>query len=192
VKTPVEPALIVFSGLLLATGIMRLIEAIVSAHRIRARRDIPIAEPWLFPMMALLHVGLVVAPLLEVLWFERPFVPALAVAAGTVLVLATALRVWTLRTIGRAWNVRILRPRPEAVVTTGPYAWIRHPNYLAVILEVVSLPLLHTAWIAALALTMLNAVVLYQRIRVEEAELRSLSVWRETMANRPRLVPYLF
>jgi methyltransferase len=192
VKTPVEPALIVFTGLLLATGIMRLIEAAVSARRIRLRRDIPVAEPWLFPMMVLLHVALVGAPLFEVLWFGRPFVPALAVAAGTVLILATALRVWTLRTIGRAWNVRILRPDPEAVVTTGPYAWIRHPNYLAVILEIVSLPLLHTAWIAALVLSTLNAVVLYRRIRVEEAELRSLSVWRETMANRSRLVPYLF
>jgi len=181
---------IVFAGLLLATGIMRTVEAIVSARRIRAADAPPVAEPWLFPLMALLHVGLVMTPLVEVLWLGRPFLPALAAAAGCVLVAATALRVWTLRSVGPAWNVRVLRP--ARIVTTGPYAFIRHPNYLAVILEVAALPLLHTAWIAALGLSALNGFVLYHRIRVEERMLSTLPDWREAMAHRPRLLPRPF
>ena len=187
-----DPLLIVFAGLLLATGVMRLVEAAVSARRIRAGACAPVTEPWLFPLMVMLHAGLVVVPLLEVLWLERSFRPGLALAAGVVFALAGGLRVWTLGTLGRAWNVRILLPRPEDVVVTGPYAWIRHPNYLAVILEIASLPLLHTAWISSLSLTALNAFVLYHRIRTEEAQLDSLPAWREAMANRARLLPYVF
>jgi methyltransferase len=151
-----------------------------------------VAEPWLFPLMVVLHAGLVIVPLLEVLWLGRPFVPALAAGAGALFVLATALRIWMLRTIGRAWNVRVLRPQPGSVVTAGPYTWIRHPNYLAVIVEIASLPLLHTAWISCLVLSTVNAFVLFQRIRVEEEQLAAVPAWREAMADRPRLIPRLF
>jgi methyltransferase len=128
----------------------------------------------------------------EVVWLDRPFVPLLAALAASVLVLATSLRVWTLRTMGRSWNVRVLRPSPEEIVTTGPYAWIRHPNYLAVILEIAALPLLHTAWISCLTLSAFNAFVLYHRVRVEEAQLEQLPAWRAAMSDRARWIPGLF
>jgi len=188
----VSPAFVVFAGLLLATGVMRLAEAVVSARRIRQRPAAAVAEPWLFPLMALLHIALVFGPLIEVVWLERPFVPQLAATALTVLALATLLRIWTLRTIGRAWNVRVLRPETDEIVTTGPYAWIRHPNYLAVILEIATLPLLHTAWISCLALSAVNVFVLYHRVRVEEAQLSELPAWRGAMADRARWIPGLF
>jgi len=185
-------AFIVFAGLLLATGVMRLSEALVSARRLRRRPAAPVAEPWLFPLMVLLHIGLVFGPLVEVVWLERPFVPQLAAPAATILLLATLLRIWTLRTIGGAWNVRVLRPAADEIVTTGPYAWIRHPNYLAVILEIASLPLLHTAWVSCLALSAVNIFVLYHRVRVEETQLAELPAWREAMSNRARWIPGLF
>jgi methyltransferase len=94
-----------------------------------------------------------------------------------------------LRTIGRAWNVRIVTPRSDAVATTGPYAWIRHPNYLAVILEIAALPLLHTAWVSCALLSALNAFVLFHRIRREEQQLSTLPAWRDAMAGLPRLIP---
>jgi methyltransferase len=188
----VDPALAVFCALLLATGLLRLAEVAVSARRIRARPAALVTEPWLFPLMAALHLGLITAPLAEVLWLERPFLPHLATAAGSLLLSATVLRIWTLRTLGKAWNVRVVRPRAETVVTTGPYAWIRHPNYLAVILEMACLPLLHTAWVSCLMLSAVNAFVLYRRIRVEETQLMSIPAWREAMSGRARLVPGLF
>ena len=142
--------------------------------------------------MVLLHVGLLIAPCVEVWLLGRPLIPALAIAAAAVLVLATVLRVLTLRALGRAWNVRVVVPEEGAIVTHGPYRWIRHPNYLVVILEVVALPLLHTAWISALVLSALNGVVLWRRIRTEEAALSQLPAWVDAMADRKRLIPGVF
>ena len=189
---PNTTAFLLFTALLAATGVMRLAEVVVSARRASVRHDEVVSEPWLFPLMATLHTGLVFAPLAEVLWLGRTFSPAVGAAAVTVLVLATVLRVWTLRTIGIAWNVRVVKPEETTVVTSGPYAWIRHPNYLVVILEIAALPLVHSAWIAALALTALNGFVLWHRIRTEERMLSTLPAWHKAFADKARLVPGLF
>lgn len=183
----------VFVGLLALVGLLRLGEVGVSWARLRrgGRADL-VPEPFLFPLMVLLHVGLLAGPVVEVFWGGRPFIPWLAVASGGVLALATGLRVWTLRTLGRAWNVRVVTPEDAAVVTTGPYAWIRHPNYLVVVMEIASLPLLHTAWVSAVGLSLLNAVVLSVRIRTEEAALAEVPAWREAMAGKKRLIPGVF
>lgn len=77
-------------------------------------------------------------------------------------------------------------------MTTGPYRWIRHPNYLCVILEIAALPLLHSAWLSALGLSALNACVLAFRIRTEERLLTEVPGWREAFADRARFVPGLF
>ena len=191
-KVLTSPAFILFAALLLATGLLRLVELRVSLRRLRQRPERLVDEPWLFPLMALLHAGFVFGPLVEVLVLDRPFLAPLAAAAGVVLIAAVILRVWTLRTIGRAWNVRIVRPAAEEIATGGPYRFIRHPNYLAVILEIAALPLLHTAWLSALILTLLNALVLTFRIRAEESELRQVAAWREAMQDRARLLPGIF
>lgn len=181
-----------FAVVLLATGVMRLAEVSVSRRRLREGDGVALGEPVLFPVMVLLHVGLIFGPMAEVVLLDRPFVPLLAAIAAAVLVLASALRIWTLRTIGRAWNVRVVAPDDGAIATTGPYAFIRHPNYLAVILEILSLPLLHTAWISSVVLSTVNAVVLFHRIRTEERVLEASPTWREAMSDRARLIPGLF
>jgi methyltransferase len=181
-----------FALLFAAVGVLRVLELVVSARRTQQRQQKLVSEPALFPAMVLLHVGLLTAPCLEVWLGGRPLIPALAIASGVVLVLATALRVATLRALGRAWNVRVVVPAETAVVTDGPYRWIRHPNYLVVILEILALPLIHTAWVSALALSLLNAVILWRRIRTEEAALSELPAWREAMADRKRLIPGVF
>ena len=183
-------AFAVFVALLLLTGAMRLGELAVSVRRMRARPQAVVSEPRLFPAMALLHAGLVVLPIAEVALLGRAFSWAVGGPALAVLVLATGLRIWTLRTIGGAWNVRVVRP--VAVVTTGPYRWIRHPNYLCVVLELAALPLVHSAWISALALSAWNAAVLSVRIPTEEAELAQVPGWREAFGGRARFVPWLF
>ena len=188
----ITPALAVFSSLLLLTGAMRLVELAVSVRRLRSRPADLVAEPKLFPAMALLHTGLVFGPIAEVVWLDRPWVPGLAAAAAVVLIFATLLRFWTLRTIAGAWNVRVVRPLDGAIATGGPYAYIRHPNYLVVVLELAALPLLHTAWISAVALGLLNAGVLVVRIRTEEAMLMKIDAWRDAFLNRARLIPGVF
>ncbi len=182
----------VFVGLLGATGLMRLTELTVSMRRIGRRRNALVDEPRLFPLMAVLHVGLVLAPLVEVWLLSRTFVPAIAVASGVVLALATALRIWTLASVGEAWNVRVVVPEADAISIRGPYRWIRHPNYLAVILEIGALPLFHGAWVSACVLRSVNAGVLVQRIRTEEAVLSKIPAWRDAMSHRKRLLPGVF
>jgi methyltransferase len=179
-----------FATLLALVGCLRIAEVVVSWRRLRARPAVP--EPGLFPAMVALHASLIGLPLLEVVELGRPVVPALAIGAGALLALATALRVWTLRTIGRAWNVRVVVPDAGAIVRDGPYAWIRHPNYLVVILEVAALPLLHDAWLSALVLSTWNGLVLARRIATEEAALSQVPAWREAMAGRARLIPGVF
>ncbi|MEZ6188396.1 MAG: isoprenylcysteine carboxylmethyltransferase family protein [Planctomycetota bacterium] len=179
-----------FAAVIGVVALLRLGELLVSARRRRQAPHAPVAEPVVFPLMVALHAGLLVGPLAEVVLLERPFLPALAAGAGAVLLLATALRVWTLSTLGRAWNVRVLAP--GAVVTHGPYRWIRHPNYLVVILELAAIPLLHTAWISALSLSALNALVLTLRIRTEERTLAQDPAWVAAMAPKARFLPGLF
>lgn len=186
-----SPALLVFAGLLAATGLMRLGELAVSVRRQRARPEAVIAEGWLFPAMAALHTGLVVAPLAEVLLLDRPFLPAVGMLALLALLAATMLRIWTLASIGRAWNVRVVTPEPDAIATRGPYRFIRHPNYLVVILEIACLPLVHSAWISAVVLTLLNAVVLAHRIKTEELALLTVPAWRAAFANKARFIPWI-
>ncbi len=185
-----SPTQTAFLAVLALVALQRLGELVVSRRRLEARPELLVREPGLFPLMVVLHAGLLVAPAAEVLLADRPFLPLLAAAAALVLALATALRVWTLRTLGRAWNVRVVVP--DAVVTSGPYAWIRHPNYLVVVLELAAIPLLHSAWLSALGLSLLNAAVLARRIRTEEAALMQLPAWREAMASKARLLPGLF
>ena len=85
------------------------------------------------------------------------------------------LRWWCITTLGRQWNTRVVVVPGAARVAGGPYRFIPHPNYAAVVLEGAALPLVGGAWITALVFSMANAALLRTRIRVEDEALRSLS-----------------
>ena len=91
-----------------------------------------------------------------------------------VVLAAQALRWWCIATLGHQWNTRVVVVPDASRVTGGPYRFLPHPNYVAVVLEGVALPLVHTAWITALVFTMLNAALLMTRIKVENAALARL------------------
>jgi methyltransferase len=88
-----------------------------------------------------------------------------------VVLAAQGLRWWCIATLGHQWNARVVVVPGAERVSRGPYRLMPHPNYLAVVVEGVALPLVHTAWITALVFTALNAAVLRTRIRVENAAL---------------------
>jgi methyltransferase len=90
------------------------------------------------------------------------------------VVAAQALRWWCIGTLGRQWNTRILVVPGLSRVARGPYRWLSHPNYVAVVVEGFALPLVHTAWMTALAFTVLNAALLWVRISAENQALRHL------------------
>jgi methyltransferase len=126
-----------------------------------------------YPWIVLAHVALLVAAPSEVWLLGRPFLPALGWPMLAVVVLAQGLRWWCIGTLGRRWNTRVVVVPGMPLVDGGPYRWLRHPNYVAVVAEGVALPLVHTAWLTALAFTLVNAVLLTVRIRVENAALAS-------------------
>lgn len=164
-------------------------------ERALARRGGELVREPAYVAMVAVHAGTLVAAPAEA-WLRRRSRPrrrAVALVAVIALGAATALRVWTLRTLGESWSTRVTRFRDggRRVVGEGPYRWIRHPNYAAVIVELAALPLAGGAWLTALVATALDAIVLARRIAVEERELARDPVWRATMARKPRFVPRL-
>ena len=128
-----------------------------------------------YPVMVVLHTGLLVGCLAEVIWLHRPFLPALGWPMLVIVVAAQVLRWWCITTLGRQWNTRVVVVPGAPRVSGGPYRVIPHPNYVAVIAEGVALPLVHTAWITALVFTVLNAALLTTRITTENNALARLA-----------------
>jgi len=121
-----------------------------------------------FPPMALFHAVFPAAALVEVLALDRPFPGFWGWLGLAVVLLAQALRWWAVATLRGAWSVRVVVVPGSPPVTGGPYRLLRHPNYLAVVLEVAAVPMVHGAWLTAVIGTVLNAWLLAIRIPLEE------------------------
>ena len=124
-----------------------------------------------FLAMKLLHTCFFAACALEVLFLERPFIPALGIPMLGLAFGAQALRYWAIFSLGRRWNVRVITIPGMLLATAGPYRFLRHPNYLAVVVEGFAIPLVHTAFLTAIGFTLLNGWMLKTRIRCEERAL---------------------
>ncbi|MET7853406.1 isoprenylcysteine carboxylmethyltransferase family protein [Streptomyces avermitilis] len=124
-----------------------------------------------YPVMVALHTGLLACCLFEPLLAERPFLPALGWPMLALALLAQALRWWCISTLGPYWNTRVIVVPGARLVGAGPYRFLRHPNYLAVVVEVAALPLVHSSWLTATVFTVANAVLLAARVRCENAAL---------------------
>lgn len=142
-----------------------------------------------FWVMKLLHTGFFAACATEVLVLGRAFVPALGVSMLLVALMAQGLRYWAIASLGHHWNVRVIVVPGAPAVVSGPYRFLRHPNYLAVVLEGIAVPLMHSAYLTAAAFTLLNAALLVVRIRCEETALREHCDYDERLTSRPRLWP---
>jgi len=124
-----------------------------------------------YPPMVVLHTALLAGALVEVAVAHRPWIPVLGWTMLAVVAAAQALRWWCIATLGVRWNTRVIVVPGLALVTTGPYRFLRHPNYVAVVAEGVALPLVHTAWVTATVFTVLNAWLLTVRLRCENRAL---------------------
>ena len=118
--------------------------------------------------MTTLHCAWLLAIPFEVVLGDRRFEPILGYTALAVFACGQALRYMAIRTLKDRWCVRIITVPGEASTTTGIYSWLRHPNYLGVVLELAALPLVHSAWLVALSASVLNGLLLRARIRAEE------------------------
>ncbi|MEV8027378.1 isoprenylcysteine carboxyl methyltransferase family protein [Cellulosimicrobium funkei] len=157
-----------------ATAVERLAELVVSARNARwsfARGGVESGRGH-FPAMVALHTGLLLACVAEAWLADRPFLPWLGWPMLVLVLASQGLRWWCIATLGPRWNTRVIVVPGLPIVARGPYRWLRHPNYVAVVVEGVALPLVHSCWITAVAFTLLNAVLLARfRIPAEERAL---------------------
>ncbi len=167
---------VLFTVVVLLVGLERLAELVVSKRNAAwsfERGGVETGQGH-FPFMVVLHTGFLVGALVEV-WVLRPDPPAWLVVTMLVLAVASqALRWWCITTLGQRWNTRVIIVPSLAPVTGGPYRYFSHPNYVAVVVEGVALPLIGGAWITALIFTVVNAGLLRVRLRVENEALASL------------------
>jgi methyltransferase len=183
-----------YISLLVLVGIGRLAELVISRRNQRrlekqGARKIP--EPH-FRFMVLVHACVLIGAGAEVLFLHRPLIPALAIPMAALFVLSNALRWWVIRVLAGRWNVEVMDASQAGVVSSGPYRWVRHPNYIGVVAEVFSLPMIHTAWITAIAGTLGYLEILRRRLRVEDGVLLADPAYRLAMGGKPRFFPRVF
>ena len=182
-----------YIALLAAAGAWRLAELAYSRRnqqRLLAQGAPRVSEPR-FAWMVLLHTVVIIGSGVEVVLLHRPFIPALAIPMFVVFMSANALRWWVIGTMRSHWNVQVMDSVRLGVVTTGPYRWVRHPNYVAVFVELVSLPLIYSAWITAIFAAIGNAWVLHNRLAIEDRVLLADEAYRAAMGGKPRFLPKL-
>jgi len=168
-----------FTVLVVLVGLERLAELVVSRRNAawsleRGGRETGQGH---YRVMVVLHSGFLAAMLVEA-YVRRPDVaPGLAWSMLGLVLAAQALRWWCIATLGRQWNTRVIVVPGLPAVRSGPYRLLPHPNYVAVAIEGLALPLVHGCWITAVVFTLANAALMVVRIRVEE---QALSLLRTT------------
>lgn len=162
---------IVLGGVLLQRG-GELLLASRNARYIRAKGGVEVGAEH-YKYIVLLHLLFFASLIFEVNMKENPQVlPVWWICPFSVFLLAQLLRYWCMRSLGRHWNTRILIVPGTQPVIRGPYRFLRHPNYLVVAVEILSLPLTFGAFFTAITFSILNAWLLLRiRIPLEEKSL---------------------
>lgn len=189
-----ELSVIAYLALLFVVALLRLYELQISRRHQReliARGASKVIDPR-FRWMVLLHAGVLLGAALEVVFLHRPFYPLFAAICFAIFLATNVVRWWVIRTLGDHWNVRVMNSTGMGVITTGPFRYVRHPNYAAVFVEMLVLPLIHCAWITAIVGSAAHVLVLSQRLSTEERVLFSDARYREAMSGKPRFLPGLF
>jgi methyltransferase len=157
-------------------AVQRLFELVLARkneRRARARGAVERGEGHYLLIVAL-HTLWLVSTLVEGL-LRGPELPAFWPAPLALFLLLQPVRYWAIFSLGDRWNTKILVLPGEKPLRRGPYRYLDHPNYVVVVVEILTFPLIFGAWITALFFTVLNAVVLSVRIREENRALSEFS-----------------
>jgi methyltransferase len=173
-------------ALLGAERVAELVRSSRNARRLLARGGVEVGRGHYRPMVAF-HALFLGACAGEALLAPAPPPLALAAVAAAGALLAQALRWWAIATLGERWSTRVVVLPGAAPVTAGPYRLLRHPNYLAVVVEIACVPLAYGSFCTALLFSAGNAALLAVRIRAEERALGTS--WAAAFRGRPRLIP---
>jgi methyltransferase len=168
----------------------RVIELLIARRNeqwMKAQGAIEVGEKH-YKYIVLLHVIFFLSFIIEVLVYEKElaswwFIPF------TFFVVAQVLRIWALISLGSYWNTKVIILPGAKVVAKGPYRFLRHPNYLIVIVELLMIPLIFEAYFTSLLFTFLNAYMLSIRIPIEEKALQEITNYGEVFAKKARFLP---
>jgi methyltransferase len=154
-------------------ALQRLSELAYSRRNERQLRALGAVERGMghYPFMVGLHVLWLVSTLVEGL-LRGPVIPAWWPLPLAAFLLVQPLRYWAIVSLGTNWSTRVLVVPGMKPVKSGPYRYMPHPNYVVVAVEILTFPLIFGAWITALVFSILNAALLFVRIRTENRALR--------------------
>jgi methyltransferase len=158
-------------------ALQRLLELWLSrrnARILRARGAVERGQGH-YPLIVAMHAMWLLSTLVEGS-LRGPDLPAVWPVPLALFLLVQPLRYWAILTLGECWNTRILVVPGAKPVRRGPYRYFRHPNYVVVVVEILSFPLIFGAWITALVFSVLNAILLSVRIREENRTLAELAI----------------
>ncbi len=142
-----------------------------------------------YRVMVAFHALFIVSCAVEATFFPRTLPPAVAWLALCAEIVAQALRYWAVATLGDRWNTRIIVSPDRAPATDGPYRFMRHPNYLAVVIEIAAVPMIGSAIFTAIAFSIGNALILAVRIPAEERAMGAN--YADALGSRCRFFPNL-
>lgn len=127
-----------------------------------------------YKVIVLMHIAFFISLIAEYVLLGRTlssYWPALLI----LFLLTQILRYWAISTLGYYWNTKILVTPGSRAIISGPYKYIKHPNYLAVVVEIAVIPVLFSCYITAVLFTIINLIVLKRRIKIEEKALSTLN-----------------
>jgi methyltransferase len=167
-------ALLVLAVALVA--VQRLLELVLARRNERRVRACGAVERGQrhYLLIVALHTLWIVSTLVEG-FLRGPELPVFWPVPLALFLLVQPLRYWAIFSLGERWNTKILVLPGEKPIRRGPYRYLGHPNYVVVVVEILTFPLIFGAWITALVFTVLNAVVLSVRIRAENRALSEFS-----------------
>ncbi len=156
-------------------GIQRLIELLIARRNERIVKSNGAREydQKGYKLIVLMHIAFFISLISEYVSFGKTlnhyWIPLVIL-----FLLAQALRYWAITSLGYYWNTKILVTPNTSPISRGPYKYIRHPNYLAVIVEIAVIPLIFSCYLTSIIFTILNLIVLRRRIQIEEQALSTL------------------
>jgi methyltransferase len=181
-----------FLGLFAARKVVDQRRSMRNVRRLQQQRQLLPSRDRALPWMLITHVAFFVLTPLEVVLLDRAFWPALGIPMMGLFLLATLLRWWATSLLGGQWNSRVIVPGDLRPVTSGPYRLVRHPNYLAVSLELLSAGLICSAYLSTTLVGALNLFSTIKRIHAEEEVLLQVPAYRSALGDRARLIPGIY
>jgi methyltransferase len=126
-----------------------------------------------YTFLVIMHVCFFLFLIIEFFAFKRSLNTFWYLFA-VIFLITQALRYWAISSLGFYWNTRIIVLKGSALIDSGPYKYIRHPNYTAVAIELAVLPLIFSCYITSAVFSLLNLIALNRRIKIENEALKKI------------------